>query len=557
MTPRPRERRAPAGSQRTWLAVAALACVLVPAAAHAQTRPPSPIAPRGYVINIPPRISDHPVPPLGPNELTRLSRARTLWMSGETDAARDTLVRLLQVVPHHPVVLAELAQVDRARGDWRAIEQLARAERSAAHDSVLLATEYAEALEQLKRPKDAAQVLFESWIAAPELSVQVWPILERLAAASPREVAQAARPAASAYPANAEIARFAAGLEWQLGDPRAGLAILTAADRNNPGTPVRWSFAETAINRGTAEDSAAAAEVFLDLAGDTKLDASFRLPSARRAFAVTRRTDPAGGATRLAHALQDLPPERWGDDLLLGIARALRESGQTDAARALLERAGGPGRNPDVELERALGDLREHADRRALNALGQLALDSPEAGFHYAEALLFAGQPDSAAAWYKRVSQDPRAPVTGAALERLFLIEEASPKEALPAVGRLEYEEWRGESKRAAEVAESLLAVLPHGPLWAHAALALAAQREALGDGRGALTPLLAVADSLPDDRLAPLARQRAGDVLRRWYHDDARALAQYEECLARYPRAWNAPEVRRIVEAMRRERRF
>ncbi len=101
------------------------------------------------------------------------------------------------------------------------------------------------------------------------------------------------------------------------------------------------------------------------------------------------------------------------------------------------------------------------------------------------------------------------------------------------------------------------MAALAHGSLWAHVALTLATQREQLGDGRAALEPLMAVADSLPADRLAPLARQRAGDVLRVWYKDDARALAQYEECLARYPRAWNAPEVRRRVESMRRERRF
>jgi len=556
VTLRPRDPRA-IGSPLAAFVTAALACAFAASTAAAQARPANPLPTRGVVIVIPPRVSAHPVSPLGPSELTRLSRARTLWMSGETDAARDTLVRLLQVVPHHPVVLAELAQVNRARGDWRAIEQLAKSERAAVKDSVLLATEYADALEQLKRPRDAAQVLFESWIAAPEMSVQVWPQLDRLAAAAPREVYQAARPIASAHPGNAEVARFTAGLAWRQGDAREGLAILQAADRNRTGTPVRWSFAEETVNRGTAPDSAAAAEVYLDLAADTKLDASFRLPSARRAFAVTRRTDPAGGATRLAKALQDLPPEQWGDDLLLGIARALRESGQTDAARALLERSGAPGRNPDVALERALGDLREHADARALGELAKLASDSPDAGFHYGEALFFAGRPDSAAVWYKRVSQDPKAPMTGASLERLFLIEEASPKEALPAIGRLEYEEWRGDAKRAASIAESLIAVLPHGPLWAHASLALAAQREALGDGKAALAPLLAVADSLPDDRLAPLARQRAGDVLRRWYRDDARALAQYEECLARYPRAWNAPEVRRVVEAMRRERRF
>jgi hypothetical protein len=68
---------------------------------------------------------------------------------------------------------------------------------------------------------------------------------------------------------------------------------------------------------------------------------------------------------------------------------------------------------------------------------------------------------------------------------------------------------------------------------------------------------LLALAEGLPNDRLAPLARQRAGDVYRNAYHDDAKALAQYEECLARYPKAWNAPEVRRRVEALKRDRRF
>ena len=98
---------------------------------------------------------------------------------------------------------------------------------------------------------------------------------------------------------------------------------------------------------------------------------------------------------------------------------------------------------------------------------------------------------------------------------------------------------------------------LTHGPLWAQASLVLARLDEATGDGKAALSPLLAVAEQLPDDRLAPLARQRAGDVYRLWYKDHAKALAQYEECLARYPKAWNTPEVRRWVEILRREGRF
>ncbi|HVP70051.1 MAG TPA: hypothetical protein VMS45_01930, partial [Gemmatimonadaceae bacterium] len=58
-------------------------------------------------------------------------------------------------------------------------------------------------------------------------------------------------------------------------------------------------------------------------------------------------------------------------------------------------------------------------------------------------------------------------------------------------------------------------------------------------------------------DRLAPLARQRAGDLYRDRLHDQAGAIAQYEACLTRYPRAWNAPEVRRSLERLRREPGF
>jgi regulator of sirC expression with transglutaminase-like and TPR domain len=64
------------------------------------------------------------------------------------------------------------------------------------------------------------------------------------------------------------------------------------------------------------------------------------------------------------------------------------------------------------------------------------------------------------------------------------------------------------------------------------------------------------VADSLPGDRLAPVARQRAGEAWLR-LGDQRKALAQFEECLARYPRAWNAAEVRRQVERLRRESRL
>ena len=168
---------------------------------------------------------------------------------------------------------------------------------------------------------------------------------------------------------------------------------------------------------------------------------------------------------------------------------------------------------PDVALEKALNELREGMPEKAFKALEALAAQSPEAGFRLGEARFFAGLPDSALAAYQRVAQDPAAPFTGAALERIYLIEDGTPREALPSFGRLAYERWRGDPKRAMTIADSLYRSLPHSPLWAVAALELASLRDASGDPKLALEPLLAVAETLPDDRLAPSARQRAGDL--------------------------------------------
>jgi hypothetical protein len=63
------------------------------------------------------------------------------------------------------------------------------------------------------------------------------------------------------------------------------------------------------------------------------------------------------------------------------------------------------------------------------------------------------------------------------------------------------------------------------------------------------------VAEALPGDRLAPVARKRVGDLdLARG--DKESALAQYEEMLARYPRSWLAAEVRRQVTDLRAQLR-
>jgi tetratricopeptide (TPR) repeat protein len=242
--------------------------------------------------------------------------------------------------------------------------------------------------------------------------------------------------------------------------------------------------------------------------------------------------------------------------LRLGVARGLREGGHTADARALLNESGAA-TTPAFATERALNDLRDGPPARALPGLRVQAAETPESAYRYAEALFFSGQTDSAHAWYLSAASDPRSETAGAALERLYLLEEKGGQEVLPAFGRLAYEDWRGNRPVARALADSLFRTLARGPLWAYAAVLSGNFRAAAGDPQGALEPLLAVADSLPEDRLAPLARQRAGDIYLDALKDDRAAAQQYEMCLTRYPRAWNAPEVRRRLDQLRRDRRL
>jgi len=510
----------------------------------------------------PPRtgaLAQHPIRPLDAGQAQRLLEAQGMRETGRLDPARERLQSLLAESPHQPVVLVELARVYLARQQWKAIERLARTERAATRDSLLLGRELTLALERQSQPREAAQVAVEVWCAAPAEGEWADATLSRLDDLDSRRAREPLRRAAEARPWRLDMVRTAARLEWKRGDTAATLRLLAAADAAGPNTPARWSFAEERLASGGPRDTTAAVEALLDLAADSTRGTAYRLTAARRAWQVfVRMGSEREGVVRVSRALADLPPGEWAADLLTAIVRGLREAGRTADVRALLERLGDRRTAyPELALESALTELREGPPERALPIMQRAAQGSPEGVFRYAEALFFAGLTDSAAALYRQVSRDPHSPYTGQSLERLFLIEDASPPAALPALGRMAYESWRGETKRAGALAESLYHALPRGPLWAHAALVLAEHRDREGDAQGALEPLLAVADSLPADRLASLARQRAGDIYRLRLKDDAQALGQYEECLARYPKAWNAPEVRRAVETLRRERRF
>src|SRR5262249_7084467 len=161
----------------------------------------------------------------------------------------------------------------------------------------------------------------------------------------------------------------------------------------------------------------------------------------------------------------------------------------------------------------------------------------------------------SAHANYDRVAAQPQDPDAAAALDRMYLLEESRDPGLRAMFGQIAYERWRGARPAALVLADSLWRMqAPRGDGAARAGLERASLRLEAGDPRGALVPLLVVCDSLADDRLAPAARQQAGEAYLA-LGEEKLALAQYEECLARYPRAWNSAEVRRRVEKLRKDR--
>ncbi len=538
--------------------LAAAAVVASCGAAAAQPRSFTvPPATPGQPLLVPasgdPALPRRPFAPLPPERQAELAEARRLRAAGEAEKSRAAYAALLAKLPHHPLVAGELAALMLAKGDALAAERLARGERLAAKDSLLLAEPLVAALERLKRPRDAAAIALEAWAATPAAEPWARSVLARLEALDAAGVREAVRRGSRARPERADLARESARRDWAANDLKSGLAALTDAEGANRAR-LRATFAEELLGLGLGRDSSAAIETYLSIAADRVADAGFRAAAGRRLWDLAARRDQSRAlAPRLRDALGDLGVERWGEDLRLAVARELSAGGRAKEARDVLGAESG---GVEFDLERALNDLREGPPSRALAALKAVAERSPEHAFRYAEGLFYAGTLDSAHAWYARAAADPASANAGAALERLYLLEEEAPAAAKLATGAVAYERWRGNTPRASALADSLVRALPKGPVWATLAVWLGEMRLGANDAKGALLPLASLADSLPGDRLASLARQRAGEALLA-QGDSRRALAQFEECLARYPRAWNAPEVRRRVDQLRRERRF
>ncbi|MBI5169367.1 MAG: hypothetical protein HZA61_07765 [Candidatus Eisenbacteria bacterium] len=567
----------PRAARRAAVTVLTLACVAAwPAARAAAQAAPPPAPPSvpdpgraarfareaftlaGTPSNEAPRFS-RPAPPLTPAQSERLRRAFDLRLQGLPDRARDTLGVLLREVPHHPLAVTELARVHVARGDWAAVVALGRDERLRGRDSLLVARELSSALERQGRPREAAQVVAEAWAASEREGTWAPQRLLQLAPADARGIGEVLRAASAARPARPELSFTYATLLARSGQPAEAARVLAAADRPVMRPAVRQRWADDALTQFATPDSVAAIEALVSLAADARFERVLRLNAARQAFGTaTAHGTREGVAPRLATALADVPPSLWGGDFLVGVARTLRESGRAADARALLERDPAAALHvPELTLERLLAQLRDGPPAAVLPALDSLARRFPRATFMLAEAEFFAGAFDSALVHYDVVARDPASADALTALERWYRVDDGKSEPALLVVAQQAYARWKGDDSRARVLADSLFRALPRtSPLYAASALAASDARAAQKDLAGALAAALVVADSLAADRLAPLARQRAGELLLQ-KGDSRGALAQFEECLARYPRAWNAPEVRRRVERLRKDTRL
>jgi tetratricopeptide (TPR) repeat protein len=499
------------------------------------------------------------IEPLPPPAAQRLQRAVDLRVSGLPERSRDTLLVLQREFPHHPLVVTELGRAQLAREDWREVERLAVGERAAQRDSALLGQELATALERLGRPREALRTAIDAWTVSPADGQWAAPLVYRLAPLDLRLTVRALETASTPRPWRTDLMLGLAQLHAVSGHPAEAVRVLADADKRGSRSGLRVMFADLSLRAGSPADTTAALFVLTDLAADAARRPEERVAAARRAWVAAQASGrDAEWAPRLALGLREIPGERWGPDFLLSLVRALQQTGHAAEARTLL--AANPAlehRMPELTRERALALAREGALPQAIALLDTLTQSWPAARFMMAQMQFFAGQLDSAHANYDRVAASPADPDAAQALDRMYLLEDAPGSSLRAMLGVIAFERWRGARGAATVLADSLWKQqAPHGEYAAHAGLELAALRMEAGDARGALAPLLVVCDSLAGDRLAPLARQRAGDAYAA-LGDAKSALAQYEECLARYPRAWNSPEVRRRVEQLRREKRL
>lgn len=273
----------------------------------------------------------------------------------------------------------------------------------------------------------------------------------------------------------------------------------------------------------------------------------------------------------LERVWRDLP--RTPDTVRLGLELADRfTAAGDDAGAARISKAAAelaartPGAEQDTEvagrlaLERgdaalASGDL-DAAVQRYIEAgtSGAGDLVREEAAYRVCDVLFYEVKFDSAGAMYDAFARAfPGSRHANDALERAYLIEsgEGGPVAGLPELANALRLEHAAKWDEALEAGREAARRAGESQVWSHAGLLVASVLASQGRTAEAAQEALAVAEGRPDDRLAPMARRKAGDL----FHaqgQDTQALAQYEELLVRYPRSWLAPETRRLVQNLR-----
>lgn len=414
------------------------------------------------------------------------------------------------------------------------------------------------------------------------------------------EVVAAAEHRADQSPKDVDRAQLAAEIEVRAGKMQPALARLARAE---PAGAPKGQLAEVLGARLSQDPQGAvlAAPLWLELARGSTYDPTIRATALGRVLNPVPPVVTFGGTARLApiaasdleSAWRSLPPSDERARLGLQLLQALRARGEAGAAErvaAELSRTQASAQlSGPVDVEAGLlalgqGNLNE-AGKRLERARTQSFDDTARerAEFAQAEVLFYSGQFDSALASYNRfAAAHPLSPLTNEALSRAFLLE-ADPDRppgtapGLPSLAKGLYAEARREWNEAATFAhqaddeskssDRAASAAPRdenapaeslglaNPVRANALLLLSRVEEARGAAVPARAAALTVAEALPGDRLAPVARKRVGDLdLARG--DKESALAQYEEMLARYPRSWLAAEVRRQVTDLRAQLR-
>ena len=417
-------------------------------------------------------------------------------------------------------------------------------------------------------------------------------------------VRTAAARAADRAPREVERALLAAEIECRAGRTQAAVARLERVE-SATGDARRGELVSMVAERllGDTQGAALAAPLWLELARGS-FAPDVRADALRRLIAPTILVDDGYGAgvamgarepfavpaAELESAWRSLPAGEDRTRVGLELLNALRSRGENalaDRVASELSRTQAPASLAGpMDLEAGLLALSQgHLDdagKRLERARAQATDDDARerAEFAGAEVLFYSARSDSAQAAFDAFAiAHPRSRLANDALERSYLLEgdgEEAPEQSpglaslaqgLYAEARRQWDEsahWahraddearQGQGPVGAALGAAKDSELTSGgarnPVRAHALLLLSRIEEARNALDAARSAALVVADSLPGDRLAPLARRRVGDLELTRGRKEA-ALAQYEEMLARYPRSWLAAEVRREVTQLR-----